>query len=267
MISDFGSYDAMVDRVVSHIECARIGVSRIFYLFALIGICFLSCSEPSSPDTGYDRIDDSMTLHEVETYYSLLIPETYDGETAVPLILALHYGVETTPFTGSDFLTVLIQPALREMDAIMAAPVAPFGSTWMGSRTEEIVMSFVDSLRSLYVIDENRILVTGYSMGGQGTWYYAAYYPEVFKAAIPISSRTTDSIADEIHDIPVYVIHSADDEVYDLDDIVRTVSDLQARGESAELSIVHGVTHYNVSGFVDPLSNAIPWLDTVWSEP
>jgi len=233
----------------------------------VLGVVFISCSDTSSPDLQYDRIDDSMTIGDAEMYYSLLVPESYNTETAVPLVLALHYGAETTQYTGSEFLAALIKPAFRDLEAVMAAPVAPFGSTWMGSRTEEVVMAFVDSLRNLYTIDENRILVTGYSMGGQGTWYYAAYYPDVFSAAIPISGRTTDSIADEIHDIPLYVIHSADDEVYDLDAVVETVSELQGRGESVELSIIHGVTHYNVSGFVDPLSNAIPWLDAVWPNP
>jgi len=248
-------------------ELLRDGFGRVVIAVLFAGIVFLACSEPSSPDSGYDRIDDSMIVKDAELFYSILVPESYDSQNAIPLILALHYGAETTPYTGSEFLAALIKPAFSDLNAIMAAPVAPFGSTWMGSRTEEVVMSFVDSLRSLYTIDENRILVTGYSMGGQGTWYYAAYFPHVFTAAIPVSGRTTDSIADEIHDIPLYVIHSADDEVYDLDDVVETVSELQARGESVELSTVHGVTHYNVSGFVDPVKNAIPWLEYIWSNP
>ena len=43
----------------------------------------------------------------------------------------------------------------------------------------------LDSLKSQYPIDENRILNTGFSMGGAACWQFATHHPDVWAAASP----------------------------------------------------------------------------------
>ena len=43
----------------------------------------------------------------------------------------------------------------------------------------------IDAVKKQYAIDENRILVRGFSMGGGATWHIAAHYPGLFAANAP----------------------------------------------------------------------------------
>ena len=40
-----------------------------------------------------------------------------------------------------------------------------------------------------HAVDMKRIAVTGFSVGGTGSWHFAAKYPERFSAAIPVAGR------------------------------------------------------------------------------
>lgn len=59
--------------------------------------------------------------------YTLLVPPAYDGETPVPLVVALHYGGEVTPFYGGGMIETLVEPGLGQLGAIIVAPDATSG--------------------------------------------------------------------------------------------------------------------------------------------
>ena len=64
--------------------------------------------------------------------YAIAVPEAYDGSTAVPLVLALHFGWgggSPPPDYSATFLRVLVEPALRDLGAIIVAPLSP-GGAW-----------------------------------------------------------------------------------------------------------------------------------------
>ena len=107
---------------------------------------------------------------------------TYPSEKPSPLILAFHYGGKLTNFYGKKFVTVLIEPALKDVEAIIVAPDCP-ERRWESPVSERAVMDLLNYICQEYKVDSRRILVTGYSMGGVGTWHLAARHP--VKAAIP----------------------------------------------------------------------------------
>ncbi len=43
----------------------------------------------------------------------------------------------------------------------------------------------LDSVKSRYPVDENRLVIRGFSMGGAACWQFAVHYPSVFAAAAP----------------------------------------------------------------------------------
>ncbi len=57
--------------------------------------------------------------------YTLSVPESFSPQQPVPLIIALHYGGTVTPWYGKGYLSILVEPALRELGAVMAAPDCP----------------------------------------------------------------------------------------------------------------------------------------------
>jgi predicted peptidase len=66
-------------------------------------------------------------------------------------------------------LTSLVEPALRELRAIIVAPDCN-GSDWTQSNSEQDVLELLDHVEAAYNIDPNKTLITGYSMGDIGTW-------------------------------------------------------------------------------------------------
>ena len=100
----------------------------------------------------------------------------------MPLILALHYGGEVTPFYSKEYLNLLVKPALKNLGAIITAPDCP-GEGWANPDVEKALLEFLEIISKEYNIDPNRIIITGYSMGGLGTWYLASRHSEIFSAA------------------------------------------------------------------------------------
>jgi poly(3-hydroxybutyrate) depolymerase len=47
------------------------------------------------------------------------------------------------------------------------------------------VLEAIEHVKAHYAIDDDRISVTGASMGGAATWYLISHYPDVFAAAAP----------------------------------------------------------------------------------
>src|SRR6187399_3527585 len=104
--------------------------------------------------------------------FSLYVPEYYTPDRALPLVMALHGGSGN----GRGFLWSWLRDA-RSRGAILVAPTAtgsaskstPNKSTWalMGDDTDTPnLVRILDSVRSRWNIDPERILLTGMSDGG-----------------------------------------------------------------------------------------------------
>ncbi len=194
--------------------------------------------------------------------YTILVPESYQAETPVPLIVALHYGGQVTPFYGRGMIDYLVAPALGELGAILVAPDARGGSGWTAAQNEEAVLWLTRSLVNSYAIDPDRILLTGYSMGGRGTWYIGSRNQDLFSAALPISGGPEGGSVE--WKIPVYVIHSVKDEVMPFPATEAHVQKLRDQGASIELRVMDNLTHYDTDAFAIPLREARPWVKVVW---
>ena len=104
-------------------------------------------------------------------------------------MIALHFGARrVTPFFGRNILESLAEPALAELDAIIVAPDATLGG-WTSRAAETAVLNVMDAIIASYHIDTDKTLLTGYSMGGAGTWYLAGRNQDRFAAAIPIAGN------------------------------------------------------------------------------
>lgn len=196
-------------------------------------------------------------------HYVISIPRSYSPSAPVPLVLALHFGVRGGDATGAggDVLQALIGPALAELGAIMVAPDSVRGD-WSSPENEKAVSALLDEIAGRYAIDKKKIVVTGYSMGGTGSWHIAEKYPERFSAAIPVASRPPASAAGWT--LPVLAIHSRDDQVAPIGPAEARIAELQKSGVNAKLIPLTGITHYETSRFRDALRQAVPWLREVW---
>jgi predicted peptidase len=197
--------------------------------------------------------------------YTIAIPASYTGENSVPLVLALHYGGHGAPFFGYGVLAGLVEPALRELEAIIVAPDCT-GADWTDPQSEEDVIAVLEHVVSSFNIDPQKTLVAGYSMGGIGTWHLAGRHPDRFRAAIVIAGLPPDWLADVEWTVPLYVIHSENDAVLPIETTEAAIEQLNNRGVAVEFVVTQGSNHYDTGQFIGPLRTAVPWIENVWQQ-
>jgi predicted peptidase len=199
-------------------------------------------------------------------HYAISIPPNYSPTTPLPLILAPHFGVGggNAAGAGLDVVRILVGPGLAELGAIIVAPDSS-GGDWSTVENEEGVSELLDMILARYSIDRKKVVITGFSMGGAGSWHLAEKIPGRFSATIPVSGRPPASASG--WKLPVFAIHSRDDQVVPCRPTETRIAELQKAGVNAKLIPLAGITHYETSRFVPALRQAVPWLRELWSQP
>lgn len=82
-------------------------------------------------------------------------------------------------------------------------------------RTEPDLINILDSALQSYHADKDRVYLTGASMGGFGTCYFASTYPDKFTAIVPVVGFPSVEQAEAIAkaDIPVWIFSGGRDPV------------------------------------------------------
>jgi predicted peptidase len=196
--------------------------------------------------------------------YGLYIPPLYSPERPRSLILALHFGGPAYAYRGEALLTSLVVPALEELGVLILAPDCT-QSAWDNPLSERDTVALLDHVQSRHQV-QNKAIIMGYSMGGMGAWYLAARNQELLAGVMPISARPQPDSASVDWRIPLYAIHSRDDELFPLGPTVEVVNRLQANKANVRLTVLDGIGHFEVSRFIGPLNAAGSWFREVWAE-
>jgi predicted peptidase len=196
--------------------------------------------------------------------YGLSVPPGEDvSDRPRPLVLVLHPGGRGQ-YYGSSFMQQVVEPGLRAWGAVMVAPDVPDRS-WATARSERAVIALVEHVLADRTIDPDRVLVTGFSMGGGGTWYLAARHPELFTGAIVMAGSPGGGDPAAVT-MPIYLIHSPDDEVVDFAGAESAYRALAERGHPVELRVLPGLSHYMMGAYVPALRLAGEWMLERWLE-
>jgi len=198
-------------------------------------------------------------------YYTLRIPAGYDGHTALPVILCLHFGGQPSEFYGGRFLNLIPIPGLGSLSAILVAPTA-HQKGWATPTGEATAFAALAAVEQHLTVDTKRRVVMGYSMGGSGTWHIAAKFRQHFVAAIPIAGTPRQAELENLRDLPLYVIHSEDDRIVPIDDDARAVERLQAMRAPVEFARLPGGDHFDYPPVIAELRKVCTWLETVWQQ-
>jgi predicted peptidase len=144
----------------------------------------------------------------------VFLPRTYDASKKLPLILSLH-GSGERGTNINDVKKWGIHKILRENDNfpfVVVSPQCPKDEIW--EMQFNILKSLLDDIESQYNIDSERIYLTGYSLGGYGTWNFAILNPERFAAIVPISGGAiSPKRALNLKNIPIWAAHGDNDTV------------------------------------------------------
>lgn len=185
-----------------------------------------------------------------ELAYRLLKPPAGKEGDRFPLVIFLHGAGER----GADNRAQLVhgmrefaRPERRaEYPAFVLAPQCPAGEKWVDVAWDAVqherpaepatplrlCRELIDQLLEELPIDEDRIYLTGLSMGGFGTFDALARWPDRFAAAIPICGGGDPRAAEvaRFRDVPLWVFHGARDNLVRPERSRELVAALKAAG-------------------------------------
>jgi len=195
--------------------------------------------------------------------YAISIPKG-DSSTPRPLVLALHPGGERPSFYGSWFAKVVVMPALTELQPIVVAPDCPTKS-WAEPGADQAVSALLEMVMKDHRVDRRRILVTGFSMGGRGTWYFTSKHPDLFTAAIPMAASTRELSQETLAKMPTYIVHSRKDQVVPFEPAEENAKALAGLGRVVKFDAVDDLGHYQMAGYVPALKRGVAWVLERWA--
>jgi predicted peptidase len=110
-----------------------------------------------------------------------------------------------------------------------------------------------------YATDPKRVVLTGLSMGGNGSWELAAAQPERFAAVVPICGRGRPETPAKLKSLPVWALCGDGDRDQTVLGIRSMVETLIREGATARLTEYRGVGHLSWDrAYNDP--ELIEWM-------
>lgn len=161
-----------------------------------------------------------------------------------PLIIQLHGAGERG--NGAEDLQIVEKNGFSEYlktakeDCIVIMPQCPRDTFW-AARVESVI-EFIDQLIKEYDADEDRVYLTGLSMGGYGTWFTAMARPDLFAAIAPVCGGGMAWNAGVLK-MPVWAFHGAEDSVVSPVQSDEMVASLKKAGADVKYTRVDGVGH------------------------
>ena len=132
--------------------------------------------------------------------YWELVPENIGRNPA--LVVFLHGSGECG--NPSSMLNTGLPKFMNNgsLDNYNAVFIAPNTSSCSWSSDAASTKDLIDYVVKEYNIDINHIVITGHSLGGNGTWNMITKYPNLFSKAVPVSGCPSGSV-DQYLNIPI----------------------------------------------------------------
>jgi len=206
-------------------------MKKLLFLF-ILGLPFLGNTAFSQTETFLTSTYQNKRIATANMPYRLSKPYGYDQEKKYPLVLFLHGAGErgtnnTSQLTANAGATVWAKTTNQQKNpCFVLAPQCGNDKQWVNtnwsngsyvqnnipiSEQLSMAMALLDSLCTVYPIDQTKIYITGISMGGYGTWDAITRFPNKFAAAIPMCGAGDPTKANLIATIPIRCFHSSDD--------------------------------------------------------
>lgn len=180
-------------------------MSTILSISSLFLSGFFACSGKSAPDTSSLQ---TLTHDGLDRRYGMYFPPSYDGSTAMPLVVNIHGGCMDAASQmqemnmrsladANDFVLVYPEGVAEEgSEDCLIWNSGPYGDTQDNKATADDLGFFtllIETLESDYAIDSDRIYATGFSNGGFMTHALACYQSDIFAAGAPVAGMITAS--------------------------------------------------------------------------
>ena len=203
---------------------------RVACLAVAVLIVSVSCSAPT-PDvaTGIHLQANYSNTNGPDMRYLVWLPDGYgsDPEELHPMIVFLHGSGSDT--YDSEFVISFGLPSVlaqkkhpADFDFVVISPQAAPGSSWAGGDQLELVDRVVQEATDTYLVDPNRVYLTGLSMGGYASWHLATRHPDRYAALVSVSGSAYQlqaippkDYSCRLNGVPVWGIHGKLDLIAD----------------------------------------------------
>jgi predicted esterase len=158
----------------------------------------------SSVVRGWQKV----SLPATGSYFQLYVPSSWDGTTALPLVVFLHgYG------SNPELYFPNLAPPAEGTGCLVAAPKSSSDLGWGVGNDEQIVAATAAAVAGMAPVDPVRVSIAGHSAGGAYA-YLLAYgtvsrYSAVFSLSAPF--YPVSSVADPAYKAPIHMYYGTTD--------------------------------------------------------
>jgi predicted peptidase len=215
-------------------------------------------------ETGF--LNRTVTLDGATYRYQVYVPAGWSAAQRWPVILFLH-GAGERADDGLKQTQVGLAAAIRlhadRYPALVVMPQCREDVWWTDPKMEAQALASLQQTMKEFHADPDRVYLTGLSMGGYGSWAFAAKYPGKWAAAVVVCGGIrlppppgqqqapeepgVDSYADAAKKIgntlPVWVFHGDADRAVPVEESRKMVESLKAIDSAVKYTEYPGVPH------------------------
>jgi dienelactone hydrolase len=202
--------------------------------------------------------------------YGVYVPTGYDPRTPTRTTYWMHWrGGDThdaavvAPRTMRDFG--------EDVDGLVIAPRGRGTATWYVGRAQVDFREVWDDVLRTFAVDEDRVYVTGHSMGGWASYLLSILYPDRFAAALPYAGvptqglwagceldpcfqgtnggnakdQWTNPLLENLRNVPIAISHGALDELVPVAGVTRQAEKLAKLGYQYRYYLFPTYEHYS----------------------
>ncbi len=220
------------------------------------------------------------TQGEMRLSYRLYVPYDYDGVKKYPVLTFLH-GAGQRGNDGIQQVEAIVpyffdDPATdAAYNSIVIVPQCPLEYKWVEcewglgrysvdevqeSEPMKAYLNVLDGIKKTYKVDNDRFYITGFSMGGYGTWDLLTRHGELYAAGMPLCGGGDRTKAELLVDIPIRTFHGTDDSLVPVYATKQMYNAIRAlRGTKINYTEMAGYPHDIWTDVYNDSSN-IAWL-------
>lgn len=218
--------------------------------------------------------------------YALWIPDGYDADSPNPLVLNMHsLSVHHNQYRGGassppSYASFYEQIGDR-LDAIVFTPLGRGPDGWYLDEGLIDTMEAWSDVVSHYRVDPDRTVVTGYSMGGYGTYRLSTILPDSFASAVSVVGPPGNGIwpypgpppggedspdwtypqLEATKNIPFWITHGVLDELVPVLGVRQQAARFAELGHEYRFALHPGEDHLSFA-FKDEWSREASWFES-----
>jgi len=215
---------------------SRVKSSIAAAILALTLCMPLAAGEPELKPGQQPAVLDSDITYHAHLNYLLYLPAEYGKDDRKwPLMIFLHGSGER----GSDVNKVKangppkIVEKKKDFPFVLISPQCPSGDNW----NVAVLNKLLDEALAKYHVDPDRVYLTGLSLGGGGTWHWAAANPERFAAIVPIAGFGDPEYGKKLKHVPVWAFHGQKDNTVKISGEEKLVDAVKSVDGDAKLTV------------------------------